>query len=66
MFVAADGRQFSPSVNVPFLSGSDVQPGATATSFVAFGQAPLGGTYTFVGFTDDFLTEVGVDMAVPA
>jgi hypothetical protein len=63
-YVDTSGRQFAPSQDFFSQLPSEIQPGATAPVLAAFSQAPFGGTFTFVGFTNEFMTGVRVEVPV--
>jgi hypothetical protein len=64
-YIGPDGQQFFPAINFVTNLPKEIQPGATAPSMVLFDTRDLGGTYTFVGFANDSLTEIRIDVAVP-
>lgn len=63
-YVDADGRQYAQAPFVFSNLPSTIQPGATASAVGLFEQAPFGGTFTFVGFTNDFATEIRISVPV--
>ncbi|HEY8526933.1 MAG TPA: hypothetical protein VIL48_18315 [Acidimicrobiales bacterium] len=63
--VTPDGRQVDPSENVCCPTAPSVGPGATAGHVVAFEQVGLGGTFQFVAFSEDFMTEIRLEVPVP-
>jgi hypothetical protein len=65
LYVAPDGEQFYPAVNLVTILPKEVEPGATVPSMVMFDSPDLGGTYTFMGFSDQSGNEIRVDIDVP-
>lgn len=63
-YVDPTGRQFAPSQDFYSQLPTEIQPGATAPVLAAFSQAPFGGAMTFVGFTNEFATEIHVEVPV--
>lgn len=64
-YIGPDGQHFFPAINFVTNLPKEIQPGATVPSMVMFDTPTLGGTYTFVGFAKDSMTEIRIDVVVP-